>query len=121
MSCLALACLAVVLTCPSAGVRGNGPQFPSEARAHDTAQDSMRAAVSTGNVAEPNAADLVREQKIPFPVGKADADLRKMRQTWGIRSFPWLILADEEHIVRAEGFGPGDIEAVLVETEEMRK
>jgi len=121
MNCLALACLAVVLTCPCANVRGDGPQFLPEARAHDAAQDSTRATVPAGNVAEPNTADLVREQKIPFPVGKADADLRRMRQTWGIRSFPWLILTDEERVGRAEGFGPGDIEAVLVETEEMRK
>ncbi len=32
------------------------------------------------------------------------ADIKKTRFAWGVRSLPWLILTDKEHIVSAEGF-----------------
>jgi hypothetical protein len=28
---------------------------------------------------------------------------------WGLKSQPWLILTDKEHIVRAEGFTPAEL------------
>jgi hypothetical protein len=28
----------------------------------------------------------------------------KTRSAWGVKSLPWLILTDDEHVVRAEGF-----------------
>jgi peroxiredoxin len=47
----------------------------------------------------------VKKNNIPFPIGMIQSDEEKIRFTWGVRSLPWLILADKEHIVRAEGFG----------------
>jgi len=41
---------------------------------------------------------------IPFPVGMVEDNAEKARSTWGIRSLPWLILTDSEHIVRTAGF-----------------
>jgi len=32
-------------------------------------------------------------------------DEKKTHLTWGVRSLPWLILTDTDHIVRSEGFG----------------
>ena len=46
-----------------------------------------------------------KENDIPFPMGKINAHVEKYRFAWGVKSLPWLILADKEHIVRAEGFG----------------
>jgi len=41
---------------------------------------------------------------IPFPVGMVQGDAEKARFTWGIRSLPWLVLTDSEHIIRSAGF-----------------
>lgn len=70
----------------------------------------MVAAVDVSEMDRESLSRRGREQKIPFALGKADADLRQMRQTWGIRSLPWLILADAEHIVRAEGFAVRELD-----------
>lgn len=48
--------------------------------------------------------EWVKEKSIPFPVGTIQGDVEKNRVAWGVRSLPWLILTDKEHIVRAEGF-----------------
>jgi len=48
--------------------------------------------------------EWVKENSIPFPVGTIQGDVEKNRVAWGVRSLPWLILTDKEHIVRAEGF-----------------
>ena len=39
-----------------------------------------------------------------YPVGMIDGDEQKLCFTWGVKSLPWLILTDRQHIVRAEGF-----------------
>lgn len=35
------------------------------------------------------------------------------REAWGARGLPWLILTDRDHVVRAEGFDPSEIEQLL--------
>lgn len=49
-------------------------------------------------------------QALPFVVGRIEGDPEPVKAKWGVRSLPWLILADEEHIVRAEGFSLGELE-----------
>jgi hypothetical protein len=46
----------------------------------------------------------VKNYNIPFTVGMVQGDEEKTRFTWGVRSLPWLILTDQEHIVRSNGF-----------------
>ena len=48
--------------------------------------------------------EWVKENSIPFPVGTIQGDVENNRVAWGVRSLPWLILTDKEHIIRAEGF-----------------
>jgi hypothetical protein len=38
------------------------------------------------------------------------------RLAWGVRSLPWLILTDSEHIIRAEGFVLAELDARIEET-----
>ena len=52
----------------------------------------------------------VEKYNIPFPVGMVQGDAEKARFKWGVKSLPWLILADSKHIVRAEGFSLGKLE-----------
>jgi len=49
--------------------------------------------------------DWAKKYKIPFVVGMIEGDAEKTRFAWGVKSLPWLILTDRQHIVRAEGFG----------------
>jgi len=54
--------------------------------------------------------EWVKENNIPFPVGMIESDEEKTRFNWGVRSLPWLILTDEQHIVRAEGFSVNELD-----------
>lgn len=62
-------------------------------------------AVQASKVDENTLNDWVKKYKIPFPVGIVQGDEEKTRFAWGVRSLPWLILTDKEHVVRREGFG----------------
>ena len=50
---------------------------------------------------------------ITLPVGMIQDDEEKTRFNWGIRSLPWLILTDKEHIVRAEGFNINELDGKI--------
>ena len=54
--------------------------------------------------------EWVKKYDIPFTVGMVQGDVEKSRFAWGIRSLPWLILTNPQHIVRAEGFGPSELD-----------
>jgi hypothetical protein len=47
---------------------------------------------------------------ISIPVGIIGENNSEVRLNWGIKSLPWLVLADAEHIVKAEGFGIDELE-----------
>ena len=47
---------------------------------------------------------------IIFSVGLVEANEGKTRFNWGLKSLPWLILTDKEHIVTAEGFGLDELD-----------
>ena len=46
----------------------------------------------------------VKNRSISFPVAMVLGDEEEIRFAWVVKSLPWLILADREHIVRSEGF-----------------
>ncbi len=46
----------------------------------------------------------VENYNIPYSVGMVQGDVEKTHFTWGVKSLPWLILANRKHIVRAEDF-----------------
>ena len=50
-----------------------------------------------------------KEYNIPFAVGTITADIEKTRFTWGVQSLPRLILTDNKHIIRAEGFSVSEL------------
>ena len=50
------------------------------------------------------------DYNVPFAAKTITHDAEKTRFTWGVKSLPWLILADSKHIVRAEGFSLGELE-----------
>ncbi|MHC4214077.1 MAG: peroxiredoxin family protein [Planctomycetota bacterium] len=57
--------------------------------------------------------EWVKENKISFSVGMIEGDEEKTRFKWGVKSLPWLILTDKEHVVRTEGFGIEELDEKL--------
>jgi len=67
-------------------------------------------AVQTSQVTENTLNEWTRKNNIPFPVGAITEDIEKTRFAWGIKSLPWLILTDQEHIVRSNGFSLAELD-----------
>lgn len=61
--------------------------------------------VQASKIDEKKLNEWVKKNNISFPVGMIQGDEEKTRFKWGVKSLPWLILADREHVVIAEGFG----------------
>jgi len=70
-------------------------------------------AVQTSKIEQAKLDGWIKENNITFPLGMIEADEEKTRFNWGIRSLPWLILTDKEHVVIAEGFNIAGLEEIL--------
>jgi len=75
-------------------------------------------AVQASKIDENTLNDWVKNYNIPFPVGMVQGDEEKARFNWGVRSLPWLILTDKQHIVQAEGFGIDELDERIVKLNE---
>jgi hypothetical protein len=53
------------------------------------------------------------KNKISFPVGVVKKDEEAVRHEWAVKGLPWLILTDEKHVIRSEGFGLDELEEKL--------
>jgi hypothetical protein len=53
--------------------------------------------------------EWIEELGITFTLGMVQGDEEQTKFNWGVRFLPWLILADKDHIVRAEGFGTEEL------------
>jgi thiol-disulfide isomerase/thioredoxin len=54
--------------------------------------------------------EYVKKYNITFPVGMIEAEEEKTKLDWGVKSLPWLIMTDKEHIIKAEGFSLTELE-----------
>lgn len=57
----------------------------------------------------------IKKYNIPFHIGIISEDVEKSRFAWGVRSLPWLILTDKQHVVTAEGFRLSGLDAKIKE------
>jgi hypothetical protein len=85
-----------------------------ELKAKDVAVIVIQASKVDDNVLK----EWVEKNKIPFPVGMAQADEEKIRFTWGVRSLPWLILTDKKHTVITEGFAINELDEKIKNIDE---
>ena len=51
--------------------------------------------------------------EIPFKNASLKGDFEEKKLEWGVKSLPWLILADKEHTVIAEGFSLDELNREL--------
>ena len=70
-------------------------------------------AVQASKIDEDTLDEWVKKYNIPFTVGMVQGDVEKSRFAWGVRSLPWLILTDREHIICAEGFALSELSEKL--------
>jgi len=57
--------------------------------------------------------EWLTKYKIPFESGIFKGDFEKRKLQWSAKSLPWLILTDQDLIVRAEGFALAELEEKL--------
>ena len=76
-------------------------------------KDVVIVAVQASKIDEYKLNDWIKKNNIPFQTGMVQDDEEKIRFEWGVRSLPWLILTDKEHIVTAEGFNLAELDDKL--------
>lgn len=82
------------------------------------AKDVVVVAVQASKVNEETLNEWMKKNNIQFPVGMVQGDEDKTRFIWGVRSLPWLILTNRQHVVSAEGFSINELNermATLIE------
>jgi beta-lactamase regulating signal transducer with metallopeptidase domain/protocatechuate 3,4-dioxygenase beta subunit len=70
-------------------------------------------ALQASKVDENALDEWIKEHSIPFPVGIVRIDEEETLHTWGVKSLPWLILTDRNHIIQAEGFGLSELDGQI--------
>lgn len=73
-------------------------------------QDIISITVQASEIDQEALNQWINKYNIPFPVGMVQGDVEKIRFAWGVKSLPWLILTDSEHIVRTEGFSIDELD-----------
>jgi hypothetical protein len=85
-------------------------------RAEELKQESVVVvAVQVPAVDGDSLQEWVTRYNIPFVVGVIEGDEEKVRNNCDVRSLPWLILTDWQHIVRFEGFSLEELDEKLGE------
>jgi hypothetical protein len=74
------------------------------------AKDIVVVAVQASKIEKGKLDEWIKENEINFPVGMIEGDQEKTRFNWGVKSLPWLIITDKEHVVIAEGFGINELD-----------
>lgn len=74
-------------------------------------KEAVVVAVQVSQIDEKTINEWAKKNSIPFPIGTIkNNEEKKICFTWGVKSLPWLILTDKEHVVIAEGFGLDELE-----------
>ncbi len=66
--------------------------------------------IHAGAVEEKTFTSWLKRNEIKPPAGISRDVLPEFGYSWGVKSLPWLILTDKNHIVTAEGFGIAELE-----------
>ena len=73
--------------------------------------------IQASKIDENTLNEWVKKYNILFPVGMVQGDVEKIRFAWGVRSLPWLILTDREHIVRSNDFSLAELDEKIQSAE----
>jgi L-ascorbate metabolism protein UlaG (beta-lactamase superfamily) len=78
-------------------------------------EDVVVACVQVADVDDKVVNEWVKENKIPFAIGRSTPEMGKSTFDWGVKSMPWLILTDRRHIVIKEGFSLSDLNEQILQ------
>jgi hypothetical protein len=76
-------------------------------------KDIVVIAVQAAKVDEHKLNEWMKKNSVPFAIGMIQNGEDDIRLSWGVRSLPWLILADREHTVAAEGLSLSELDENL--------
>lgn len=79
-------------------------------------KDIFIVAIQASKIEQNQLDEWIKKYEIKFPVGMINEDEEKTRLNRGVKSLPWLILTDTEHVVIAEGFGLDELEDTIQST-----
>lgn len=68
-------------------------------------KDVIAITVQASKIDQETLNQWLKKYNISYLVGMVQSDAEKAHLDWGVKSLPWLILTDDNHIVRSEGFG----------------
>ncbi|MBN2591290.1 MAG: redoxin domain-containing protein, partial [Sedimentisphaerales bacterium] len=79
-------------------------------------------AVQTSKIEQETLDEWIEKNNISIPVGMIESDpstslgtgKEQTKFNWGVKALPWLILTDEKHIVKAEGFSINKLDNQIV-------
>jgi hypothetical protein len=57
----------------------------------------------------------LKQSGVTAPIHIASGDFAAKQSAWGVKSLPWLILTDKNHVVRAEGFALDELDRKIKE------
>ncbi|MBN2594890.1 MAG: MBL fold metallo-hydrolase, partial [Sedimentisphaerales bacterium] len=80
-------------------------------------EDVVVACVQVAGVEDNVIDEWVKENEIPFAMGRSVAEEGKSTFDWGVKSMPWSILTDRMHIVSSEGFDLGDLDEQILKAD----
>ncbi len=84
------------------------------ARRHElAASEVLIVAIHASRADETELNEWVKKHNIPIPVGTITEDVERTRFTWGVRSLPWLILTNKQHVVASEGLNIAELDDKL--------
>ena len=84
--------------------------------ADDLAEEDVEVAcIQVTDVDDKVINEWVKENKIPFAIGKSTNEIGKTTFEWGTKSMPWLILTDRRHIVIKEGFSFSELHEQILQ------
>jgi hypothetical protein len=67
-------------------------------------------AIHASNIEKEKLDEWIKENKIEFPVGMIQDNEEETKLNWGVKSLPWLIMTDKNHIVTNEGFSINELD-----------
>jgi len=80
-------------------------------------EDVVVVCVQVADVEDNVINEWVKENEIPFAMGRSVAEEGKSTFDWGVKSMPWLVLTDRMHIVTSEGFALGDLDEQILKAD----
>ncbi len=84
-------------------------------------KDVIVVAVQASKIEQEKLDEWIKENDITFLVGMIESNLEKVQLAWGVKSLPWLILTDKNHIVTAEGFSLDELNEEITEAENTKR